>query len=42
MDEHLEKAIKELQPKSSDDDIDALEESLMQQRYIYIDTRESM
>lgn len=42
VDEHLEKAIKELQPKSSDDDIDALEESLMQQRYIYIDTRERM
>ena len=39
IDDQLEKAIKELQPKSSDVDIDALEESFMQQRHLLIEAR---
>lgn len=39
IDDRLEKAIKELQPKSSDADIDALEESFMQQRHLLIEAR---
>lgn len=39
IDEKLEKAIKDLQPKSLDADIDALEESFMQQRHLLIETR---
>lgn len=42
VDEQLEKAIKQLQPKSSDDDIDALEESFMQQRHLLIEARGRM
>ncbi len=42
IDEQLEKAIKELQPKSIDSDIDALEESYMQQRHLLIETRGRM
>lgn len=42
IDEHLEKAIKELQPKSSDADIDALEENFMQQRHLLIEARGRM
>lgn len=42
IDSKLEKAIKELQPKSSDVDIDALEESFMQQRHILIEARGRM
>lgn len=42
IDEQLEKAIKELQPKSTDSDIDALEESYMQQRHLLIETRGRM
>lgn len=42
IDEQLEKAIMELQPKSVDSDIDALEESLMQQRHLLIETRGRM
>lgn len=42
IDEQLEKAIKELQPKSSDSDIDALEESFMQQRHLLIEARGRM
>lgn len=42
IDDCLEKAIKELQPKSSDADIDALEESLMQQRHLLIEARGRM
>jgi len=42
IDEQLEKAIKELQPKSSDSDINALEESYMQQRHLIIETRGRM
>ncbi len=42
IDDHLEKAIKELQPKSSDADIDALEESFMQQRHLLIEARGRM
>lgn len=38
----LEKAIKELQPKSSDADIDALEEDFMQQRYLLSEARGRM
>ena len=39
MDEQLEKAIKQMQPKSSDDDIDALEEHFIQQRHVLIEAR---
>ncbi len=42
IDEQLEKAITELQPKSTDSDIDALEESYMQQRHLLIETRGRM
>lgn len=42
IDAGLEKAIKELQPKSSDADIDALEESFMQQRHLLIEARGRM
>ena len=35
----LEKAIQRMQPKSSDTDIDALEENLMQQRHVLIEAR---
>lgn len=42
IDDRLEKAIKELQPKSSDVDIDALEESFMQQRHLLIEARGRM
>lgn len=42
IDEQLEKAIKELQPKSSDSDINALEESFMQQRHLLIEARGRM
>lgn len=42
IDAQLEKAIKELQPGSSDDDIDALEEQFMQQRHLLIEARERM
>ena len=39
IDNQLEKAISELQPKSSDSDIDAIEENLLQQRHLIIETR---
>lgn len=42
IDDWLEKAIKELQPKSSDADIDALEENFMQQRHLLIEARGRM
>lgn len=42
IDECLEKAIKELQPKSFDADIDALEENFMQQKHLLIEVRERM
>ena len=42
IDDQLEKAIKELQPKSSDEDIDALEENFMQQRHLLIEERGNM
>lgn len=42
IDDRLEKGIKELQPKSSDADIDALEESFMQQRHLFIEARGRM
>lgn len=42
IDDRLEKAIKELQPKSSDAYIDALEESFMQQRHLLIEARGRM
>lgn len=42
IDDLLEKAIKELQPKSSDSDLDALEESFTQQRYLLIEARGRM
>ena len=42
IDEQLDKAIKELQPKSTDSDIDALEENYMQERHLLIETRGSM
>ena len=42
IDDRLEKAIKDLQPKSSDADIDALEENFMQQRYLLIEARGRM
>lgn len=42
IDDCLEKAIKELQPKASDADIDALEENFMQQRHLLIEARGSM
>lgn len=42
IDEQLEKAIKELQPKSIDSDIDALEENFMQQRHLLIEARGRM
>ncbi|MCI5596249.1 MAG: 50S ribosome-binding GTPase [Lachnospiraceae bacterium] len=42
VDEQLEKAIKQLQPKSSDDDIGALEESFMQQRHFFIEAKGRM
>ena len=39
IDDCLERAIKELQPKSTDTDIDALEENLLQQRHLLIEAR---
>ena len=42
IDDCLEKAIKELQPKSSDADIEALEENFMQQRHLLIEARGRM
>lgn len=42
IDEQLEKAIVELQPKAVDSDIDALEESFMQQRHLLIEVRGRM
>lgn len=42
IDEKIERAIKDLQPKSSDEDIDALEESFMQQRHLLIEARGRM
>lgn len=39
IDDCLERAIKELQPKSADADIDALEENLLQQRHLLIEAR---
>lgn len=42
IDEKIERAIKDLQPKSSDADIDALEESFMQQRHLLIEARGRM
>lgn len=42
IDDRLEKAIKDLQPKSSDADIDALEENFMQQRHLLIEARGRM
>ncbi len=42
IDDRLEKAIRELQPKSSDADIDVLEESFMQQRHLLIEARGRM
>lgn len=39
LDNILDKAIMDLQPKSSDSDIDALEENLVQQRHLLMDTR---
>lgn len=42
IDDSLERAIKELQPKSSDTDIDALEESFLQQRHLLIEARGRM
>ena len=42
IDDCLERAIKELQPKSSDADIDALEESFLQQRHLLIEARGRM
>lgn len=42
IDDCLEKAIRELQPKSSDADIDALEENFMQQRHLFIEVRGRM
>ena len=42
IDDRLEKAIKDLQPKSSDANIDALEESFMQQRHLLVEARGRM
>lgn len=42
IDDQLEKAIKSLQPKSLDSDIDALEESFIQQRHVLIEARGRM
>ena len=42
IDDCLDRAIKELQPKSSDTDIDALEESFLQQRHLLIEARGRM
>lgn len=42
IDEQPYKAIKDLQPKSTDSDIDALEERCMQQRHLLIETRGCM
>ena len=42
IDDCLERAIKALQPKSSDTDIDALEESFLQQRHLLIEARGRM
>jgi hypothetical protein len=42
IEEQLEKAIKELQPKSTDADIDALEENFMQQKNTFIEARGRM
>lgn len=42
IDDCLERAITELQPKSSDTDIDALEESFLQQRHLLIEARGRM
>ena len=39
IDDCLERAIKELQPKSSDSDIDALEESFLQQKQLLLEAR---
>lgn len=42
IDAELEKGIKALQPKSSDTDIDALEENFLQQRHLLIEARGRM
>ena len=42
IDDCLERAIKELQPQSIDSDIDALEESFLQQRHLLIEARARM
>ena len=42
IDDCLERAIKELQPKSSDTDIDWLEENFLQQRHLLIEARGSI
>lgn len=42
IDEKLERAIKDLQPKSADSDIDALEESFMQQKHLLVEARDRM
>ncbi len=42
IDDCLERAIKALQPKSADTDIDALEESFLQQRHLLIEARGRM
>lgn len=39
IDKKLEDEIEQLQPKSEDDDINALEENLIQQKYILVDAR---
>lgn len=39
IDKQLEESIKKLQPQSTDEDIDALEESLLQQRHVLIEAR---
>ena len=41
LEDKISKAIEKLQPKSSDTDIDALEESLLQQRHILFDAESS-
>lgn len=42
IDEQIEKAIKSLQPEALDSDIDALEESFIQQRHVLIEARGRM
>lgn len=39
IDDALDKAIRELQPESANQDIDALEESLLQQRHLLVESR---